>query len=137
MTKNLNAYFVYDLGYWLRNPLQNFVLKIYLFGAANSNKSKYIYGGYGIPLDRTGWLSFGNDIARSFVTLGVEYSSSSHTDNYKNKLLVLGEVSGDDINDTVGTAEEKFSITFVKAKKKIARGDSSHLFDNGKNNSLV
>ena len=50
---------------------------------------------------------------------------------------MLGEVIGDDINDTVDTAEEKFSITFVKATKKIAQGDSSHLFDNGKNNSLV
>ena len=37
---------------------------------------------------------------------------------HKNKLLFLDEGATDDINDSVGIAEKKFSITFSKAKAK-------------------
>ena len=48
-------------------------------------------------------------------TFGVDNSSSSHTDNCKNNYL-LGEGPADDINGSVGAAEETFSINFSKAK---------------------
>ena len=46
-------------------------------------------------------------------------SLTSHTDNRKNSLLVLGKGPTDYINGSVGAAEKKFSINFSKAKKKI------------------
>ena len=46
-------------------------------------------------------------------------SLTSHTDNRKNSLLVLGKRPTDYINGSVGAAEKKFSINFSKAKKKI------------------
>ena len=57
----------------------------------NSNKSKWVYSGYRTAFDRAGSWSFGNDVARNVVTLGVDNSSSSHADNRKNNFLVLGE----------------------------------------------
>ena len=46
MAKFVNVYFVYDLDYWPRNPLNNFVLKSCLFVATNMliKVSMYIVG---------------------------------------------------------------------------------------------
>ena len=53
-TKTVNLSIVYDSNGWPSNPLNNFVLKSCLFDATNfvknSNKSKYVYSGYGIKL---------------------------------------------------------------------------------------
>ena len=54
----------------------------------------------------------------------------------KNKLLFLDEGATDDINDSVGIAEKKFSITFSKAKAKFwlslhYNGDNSYLLVTG------
>ena len=46
---------------------------------------------------------------------GVDNSSSSHTDNRKNN-LVLGEGLNENINGSICAAEKKFSINFSKAK---------------------
>ena len=55
---------------------------------------------------------------------------------HKNKLLFLDEGATDDINDSVGIAEKKFSITFSKAKAKFwlslhYNGDNSYLLVTG------
>ena len=57
----------------------------------NSDKEKYMYSGYGISFDGTGEGNFGNEFARNVVIFGVDNSSSSHTDNFKNDFLVFGE----------------------------------------------
>ena len=41
---------------------------------------------------------------------------SSHTDNQKMNLLVLGEGPTYEINDSFGTPEKKFSVNFSKDK---------------------
>ena len=50
----------------------------------NSDKGKYVYSGYKIKFDGKGDWNFGNDFDRNAVIFGVDYSSSSYTDNRKN-----------------------------------------------------
>ena len=49
---------VYDLDNCSKLPLRNFILRNCLFGATNivknSDKSKYVYSGYGIAFDGKG-----------------------------------------------------------------------------------
>ena len=49
------------------------------------------YIGYGIAFDEVGSSSFGNDFAWNVIIFGFDNSSSSHTDNRKNNLLVQDE----------------------------------------------
>ena len=62
--------------------------------------------------------SLGIDFARNVVIFGADNSSSSHTDNQRNKFLVLGERLTEGINDSVGAAGKKNSINLSKAKTK-------------------
>ena len=90
-TKTVNACIAYDLGDWLRNPLNNFTLKNRRFGATNivknNDKGNYLYSGYRIAFDGAGSWSFECDFARNVVIFGVDHSSSSHTDNRKKDFL--------------------------------------------------
>ena len=76
---------------------------------------------------------FGDGSTRN-VFFDVDNSSSSHVDNCKNNFLVLGEGPTDDINGTIGTAEKKTGINFIKKKEKILlyNDDNSYLFVNRK-----
>ena len=47
----------------------------------NSDKSKYVYRGYGIGLDGKGKWNFGNDPVRNVIIFGVDNTSLSNTDN--------------------------------------------------------
>ena len=71
MNKIVNAYTVYDLVVWPRNPTNNFKFKNYLFRATNvvknSDKEKYVYSRYGITFDSGGSWSFDNDFARNII----------------------------------------------------------------------
>ena len=93
LTKCVNVYIGYDINDWSKNPIDNFKFKNCLFGAANivknSDKEKYLYSGSGITFDSAGFWSFDNDTARNVITLGVDNSSSSHSDNHKNDFLIL------------------------------------------------
>ena len=95
LTKVVIVYIVYDLDNWLKILYRTFTLKNCLFGATtivkNNNKEKWEYNGCGIAFDGKGEWSFGDDSARNVAVFGVDNSSSSHTDNRKNKFLVLGE----------------------------------------------
>ena len=102
-----------------------------------NDKKKYAYSGYGITFDSTGSWSFDNDTARNVIIFGVDNSSSSHADNYKNNLLVLGEGPYFGINGSFGSPEKKFSINFSKSNTKSYlslhyNADNSYLFVNGK-----
>ena len=80
----------------------------------NAIQTKFIYNGRGIAFDGEGFWSFDNDSARNVVIFGVDNSSSSHTDNKKNNLLVLGEGLINGINDSNGAAGKKLVLTLVK-----------------------
>ena len=115
-----------------------------MFGATNISKNcdkdKKGYSGYGIAFDWKVWWSFvffGNNFLRNVVIFGVCNSSSSHSDNCKNKILILDECPISDIKGSFGSAERKFSINFTKANTKFwlilhYYGDNSYLFVNGK-----
>ena len=97
--------------------------------------SKFTYNGRGIAFDGEGSWSFGNDVFRNVVIFGVDNSSSSHTDNRKNHFLVLGEGPTQGINDSSGSAENKFSFIFSEANTKFClslhyNGDESYLYVN-------
>ena len=93
LTKIVNVYNVYELNAWSRNPTNNFKFKNCLFGATNivknSDKEKYVYSGCWITFDSAGFWSFDNDTARNVIVFGVDNSSSSHSDNCKNNLILI------------------------------------------------
>ena len=130
-TKTLNAYIVYDLDNWRKSALKNFILKSCLFGATNlvknSDKEKYVYSGYGITFNGNGSWNFGNDLPRDGVVFDVNNSSSSHTDNWKNNFLVLGEGSTYGINGNFG--KKKFCIVdyYLKPSKSHLNVKEVHL----------
>ena len=59
-------------------------------------------------------MSFDNAYASNIVIFGVKNSVSKHSENCKNYLLILGERSANDIQDSVGELEIRFSISFTK-----------------------
>ena len=99
-------------------------MKNCLFGVTDiikhNFKSKYRYGSYGIAFDFADSWSFGNGFARNNIVFGIDYSSSSHSDNRKNKILVLDEGLTANIDGSVGIAEKKFSIRFSKQRHNFA-----------------
>ena len=102
MSKVVKVHEIYDLDALPRNPTNNFKFKNYLRGATNivknGDKEKYAYSGYGITFDSAGWWSFDNGTARNVTIFDVDNSSSSHSDNYKNNFLILGESTTFGIN---------------------------------------
>ena len=112
LTENLNVYIVYELTAWSKNPTNNFKFKNCSSGATNvvknSNQEKYGYSGYGTTFDSAGLCSFYNDFARNVTIFEVDNSSSSHSDNRKNNLLILGEGRTFGINGSLGSPEKKF-----------------------------
>ena len=99
----LNLYIVYELNNWPRNPTNNFLLRNCLFGTVklvrNAAKIKFTENCPGTAFDGEASWSFDNDFARNALIFGVDNSSSSHTDNLKNNILVSGERPTDGIND--------------------------------------
>ena len=61
--------------------------------------------------------SFGNGFARYIVIFGFNITSSSYTDNQKNRFLVLGGGPTEGINDSVGAAEKSLILTSVKQRQ--------------------
>ena len=64
---------VYDLDNCSKLPLRNFILRNCLFGATNivknSDKSKYVYSGYGIAFDGKGNWKFDNKLSNLLAML--------------------------------------------------------------------
>ena len=66
-----------------------------MFGAVKLTKrvdvDLYKYSGYGIGFDKQGSYSIGNEVGRNVIIFGVDMSSSSHIDNKKKDILILGD----------------------------------------------
>ena len=82
-----------------------------------------MYSGYGIAFDEKSMWSFGNNYVlylcfRNVIIPGIDSSSSSHTDNFRNNSLVLGEGDTFGINGGLSAPKNKFSINFSEAKTK-------------------
>ena len=80
------------------------------------NIDKYGYSGYGIGFDRRSSFSFpGGGLGQNVLILGVDMSSSSHIDNKKKDILVLGKGPRQGLEHML-TAEKMYSTNFTEKK---------------------
>ena len=96
---------------------------------------QYKYSGHGIGFDRKGFFSIGDEVGRNVIIFGVDMSSSSHIDNKKKDILILGKGPTQGLEHTL-TAEKLYSINFTKENTKFClslhyNGANSYLFVNG------
>ena len=82
----------------------------------NANFDKCKYSGYGIGFNRHGEFSFGNRLGKNCIISGADLSSSSHANNKKNNILVLGKNFVQGINGTPIYAEKLYKINFTEKK---------------------
>ena len=137
--KIVNIYIVYEIN-------KNYNISSYptigncLFGAVSLTKNadidKYKYSGYGIGFDRHGEFSFGNGLGKNCIIFGADLSnSSSHANNKKTNILVLGKDFVQGINGTEIYAEKLYKINFTEKNKFCLslhyNGENSYLFVNG------
>ena len=92
--KIINIYLECELNYWA----------IFLF-TRSEIKRKFFYNVYMIAFDRSGSQNFGNELAWNVVNFDVYKNSLRYSENCENSLLVLGERTIDDINDSIGEPE--------------------------------
>ena len=125
----------------IRSLINNFKFKNWLFGAIiivkNSDKEKYVYGGYRITFHSASSSSFGNDFSGNVAIFGVDNSPSSHANNRHNKFLLLREGLTYGINGSFGSPGKKVGINFSKTNTKLClslhyNADNTYLFVNGK-----
>ena len=78
--------------YMTKNPLNNVKLKNCFFDMTNIIEKviKWVYSGYGIAFDGAGSWNFGNGFFRNVVIFGFDNISSSHAENCKHNILLLG-----------------------------------------------
>ena len=82
-------------------------------------------------------LTFDNGFARNVAIFGFDNGSSSHSENGKNKSLILGAGPTYGINGSFDAPEKKFSINFAKVYYQFClslhyNADNIYLFVNGK-----
>ena len=111
-----------------------------LFGAVSLTEhvdiDQYQYSGYGIEFDGKGEFSFGNGFGRNVIIFGADMTSSVHTNNRTNNILVLGKDFVQGLENTTIYAEKLYSINFTKTNAKFCLSldynrDNSYLFVNG------
>ena len=89
-----------------------------------------------IGFDRRSSFSFpSGGFGQNVLIFGADMSTSTHIDNKKKDILVLGRVPTQGLESTL-TAEKMYSINFTVTKKKFClslhyNGGKSCLFDNG------
>ena len=135
----VNVYIVYELDASSSN-VSDPTLKNCLFGAVTLTKyadiEKYGYSGFGSGFGRRSSYSFpGGGFGQNVLTFGVDMSFSTHIDNKKKDILVLGIGPTQGLEHTL-TAEKMYSINFTVTKKRFClslhyNGANSYLFVNG------
>ena len=121
MENKVNIYIVYEYGV-SSSHINDPTRKKCVFGAVTLTKiadiDKYGYSGYEIGFDRRSGFSFpGTGFGQNTVIFGVDMSFSSHIDNNKKDILVLGKGSTQELEHTL-TAEKMYSINFTVTKRK-------------------
>ena len=102
----------------------------------NADIDKYGYPGYGTGFDRKSSFSFpGGGFGQNVIIFRVDMSSSTHIDNKKKDILILGKGPTQGLEHTL-TAEKMYSINFTVTKNKFClslhyNGANSYLFVNG------
>ena len=77
-----------------------------------------MHGGYGITFHSAGSCWFSYDTVRIVIHFGIDNNLSFHSDNRKNKCLVLGEGPTFGINGSLGSSDRKLSFIFSKPNTK-------------------
>ena len=118
--KVVNVYILYELGA-SRAHNDDPTLKYCLFSAValtkNADIDKYTYSGYRIGLDRRSSFSFpGTRFCQNVLLFEVDMSSSSHIDNKKKHIVVLGKGPAQGLEHTL-TAEKMYSVNFTFTNK--------------------
>ena len=136
--KVVNIHIVYELGASSSHnndpTLKNFLFSAVTF-TKNTDNDKYGYSGYGIGFDRRSGFSFtGGGFDQNVLIFGVDMSFSTHIDNKKKEILLLGKGPTQGLEHTL-TAEKMYSINFTVGKKKFClslhyNGANSYLFVN-------
>ena len=96
-------------------------LKNCLFGAVtltkNADIDKYGYSRYGIGFDRRSSFSFPDDgFGQSVLIFGADMSSSTHIDNKKKDILVLGKEPTNGLEHTLNAERIIQLILLVQGK---------------------
>ena len=117
----VNIYIVYELAA-SSSHTSDPTVKNCLFGAVtltkNADIEKYKYSGYGIGFDRRSSFSFpSGGFVQNVLIFGADMSTSTHIDNKKKDILVLGRGPTQGLESTL-TAEKMYSIDFTVTKKK-------------------
>ena len=137
--KVVNIYIVYELAA-SSSHTSDPAIKNCVFGAVTLTKNagieKYKYSGYGIGFDRRSIFSFPRGgFGQNVLIFGADVNTSTHIDNKKKGILVLGRGPTQGLESTL-TAEKMYSINFTVTKKKFClslhyNGGNSYLFVNG------
>ena len=116
------------------------ILKNCWFGAVtltkNADVNKYRYSGYGTGFDRRSSFLFSRGgFGQNVLIFESDKSSSTHINNKKKDILVLGKGPTQGLEHTL-TAEKMYSINFTVTRKKFClslhyNGANSYLFVNG------
>ena len=92
--KTVNIYIVYEINKDI-NISDYPILANSLFGVVRLTKNPDInknnHSGYRIGFDRKGFFSIGNEVGRNVIIFGVDMCSSSHINNKKKDILILGK----------------------------------------------
>lgn len=97
---------------------------------------KWVYNGYRTAFDGGHSWSFVSASAGNVKIFDAGKKSSSHTDNRKNKFLILGEGATFSIHRRFGSPKKRFSINFSKTRTRVYwslhyDGDNRYLFVTG------
>ena len=119
--KIVNIYIVYELGA-SSSHINDPTLKNCLFGAVtlteNADIDKYGYSSSGVGFDRRSSFSFpGVEFGQKVLIFGVDMSFSTHIDNKKKDILVLGKELTQGLEHTL--TAEKCIILILLWKKRI------------------
>ena len=87
-----------------------------------------------LDLTEKDFFSLGNEIRRNVTNFGVDIRLSSHTDNKKKDILILGKGPTQGLEHAL-TAERSYSINFTKNNNKFClslhyNGENIYLFVN-------
>ena len=136
----VNIYIVYVISknYNIKNypKLENCLCRAVSL-SKNADIDQHEYSGYGIGFDRKGEFSFGSrGFGRNCIIFGADLTSSSHANNRKNNILVLGKDFTQGVNCTTIYVEELYKINFTENNKKFCLSlhdneANSYLFVNG------
>ena len=136
----VNVYALYELGA-SSSSNSDPIIKNCLFGAVTLTKNedihKYRYSSYGIGFNRRSSFSFsGGGFGQNIIIFGADMNSSTHIDNKRKDILILGKGPTQGLGEHSLTTETMYSINFTLTKKKFClslyyNGANSYLYVNG------